>query len=422
MRFVSLANTVQYDIHGNVLQQAICLADVDANKSNELVVGTFQGELLIFKGARKTFWKKASGLGFIVAVTVGIFQERAIIFVANAEGMLYLFALKSTLERRRHASADQHASEHSYNHLPILPASPEEELKVSYSQQLICNPKVILVEEYDGEKQLIIGYYDQTLRIFSCTIHEESDARLSVRFILKLAFNVAGQIHTITSNRLNKNAYELVISQSGGNLIRFNPNEMVSTDQIPAIGRLLSTDISKHENAITEAISLENFFPNITQTDSNTVYATCTSDGSINIFSNNLEKQTRSIQLNNVLFGLQKGDFMNDGTNQLAVSSWDGDTFIIDHRFDIIRFKLDEKVRCFTAGLYAVESMNTYCFIYVTFNDKIVIVHNLELSSMKINNLATMIMMRENKLKETLSHLSSDQMKQQIVELLHTPY
>jgi len=56
-------------------------------------------------------------------------------------------------------------------------------------------------------------------------IIEEFDGRLSGRFILKHIFNIADQIHTLTSRRLTIKDYELVVSQPGGNLLRFNPNE-----------------------------------------------------------------------------------------------------------------------------------------------------------------------------------------------------
>jgi hypothetical protein len=56
-------------------------------------------------------------------------------------------------------------------------------------------------------------------------ITEEFDGRLSGGFILKHVFNMAEQIHTVTCKRISIKDYELIVSQPGGNLIRFNPNE-----------------------------------------------------------------------------------------------------------------------------------------------------------------------------------------------------
>jgi hypothetical protein len=56
-------------------------------------------------------------------------------------------------------------------------------------------------------------------------IIEEFDGRISGRFLLKHTFNIADQIHTLNSRRISTNDYELIVSQPGGNLLRFNPNE-----------------------------------------------------------------------------------------------------------------------------------------------------------------------------------------------------
>ena len=56
-------------------------------------------------------------------------------------------------------------------------------------------------------------------------ITEEFDGRLSGRFVLKHVFNIADHIHTLTARRLSIKDYELIVSQPGGNLLRFNPNE-----------------------------------------------------------------------------------------------------------------------------------------------------------------------------------------------------
>jgi hypothetical protein len=56
-------------------------------------------------------------------------------------------------------------------------------------------------------------------------ITEEFDGRLSGGFILKHVFNIPEQIHTVTCTRISIKDYEIIVSQPGGNLIRFNPNE-----------------------------------------------------------------------------------------------------------------------------------------------------------------------------------------------------
>ena len=70
-----------------------------------------------------------------------------------------------------------------------------------------------------------MGYADRSIRVFTSMIIEEFDGRLAGRFALKSVFNIAEQIYTITTRRISVKDYELIVSQPGGNLLRFNPNE-----------------------------------------------------------------------------------------------------------------------------------------------------------------------------------------------------
>ncbi|CAF4660688.1 unnamed protein product, partial [Rotaria sp. Silwood1] len=280
MTFVSPINTITLDCSGNVLPNAILLADVDATKTNKLLVGTQEGELLIFKAMRNQndaqLWRRAHGLGFITAVTVGSLitnanELRPIICVANAEGTIHLFAVRQNVQRNRVRSAGggtfsgntRNDSKLQLHGSPIILNDDEQQqqLQVVYSQQLICNPKVLLIQDFnENEKQLIISYSDRTIRIFISMIIEEYDGRLSGRFTLKHVFHVADQIHTLNSKRISNKDYELIVSQPGGNLLRFNPNEENS--------RITATDICGHTSTgWTEAIAVDKFFDE-------TIYAT----------------------------------------------------------------------------------------------------------------------------------------------------
>ena len=81
------------------------------------------------------------------------------------------------------------------------------------------------------EKHLVIGYCDRTIRVFVSLINEDSDGRFFGRFVLKNVFNTVEQIQTIYSKRLLTKDYELIVSQPGGNLLRFNPNDEISKER-----------------------------------------------------------------------------------------------------------------------------------------------------------------------------------------------
>jgi len=166
----------------------------------------------------------------------------------------------------------------------------------------------------------------------------------------------------------------------------------------------------------TEAIAVDKFYDE-------TVYATIFQDH-IDIFSNQLNKILTTIPLNvksGSLCGLQKGPVTKDNYNQLVtISSIDGDTFIIDRHSNITRFRpplssntgcggggndlisntnFCDPIQAFTSGLFGDN--NIFCLIYVlTHNDKIIIVHSIEISNTKTTNLLTTL---DEKLKEAVS-------------------
>ncbi|XP_024080582.1 KICSTOR complex protein ITFG2 isoform X2 [Cimex lectularius] len=69
MRSVCFVNKFEFDFVGKVLQDAICIGDIDNDGESELLVGNTNGDLSIFKGEK--LWQKISGLGMIASVAVG---------------------------------------------------------------------------------------------------------------------------------------------------------------------------------------------------------------------------------------------------------------------------------------------------------------------------------------------------------------
>merc|ERR1719278_375083 len=71
MRSTSFVDRLTLEIGGDIAKHGVCLGDVNSDGDYELVVGTDNGDLLIFKGNSGVPWRKCSGLGFICAVGVG---------------------------------------------------------------------------------------------------------------------------------------------------------------------------------------------------------------------------------------------------------------------------------------------------------------------------------------------------------------
>lgn len=49
MRAISLVNRIEFEFRGNVARNAIVLGDLDNDGSNELVIGSDNGKVAIFK-------------------------------------------------------------------------------------------------------------------------------------------------------------------------------------------------------------------------------------------------------------------------------------------------------------------------------------------------------------------------------------
>eukprot|EP01117_Protostelium_nocturnum_P011959 TRINITY_DN4376_c0_g1_i2.p1 TRINITY_DN4376_c0_g1~~TRINITY_DN4376_c0_g1_i2.p1 ORF type:complete len:770 (+),score=326.33 TRINITY_DN4376_c0_g1_i2:115-2424(+) len=119
---------------GNVENRAISFGDVDNDSDLELIVGSSEGHLSIFKGHQKFPWRIASKLGTISCVCVGKIdpqnnQKNSMIVVAK-EGYLFVFDdftplaknTASSISHRNAGTLSRLPSSHSFsNYQSLIP-------------------------------------------------------------------------------------------------------------------------------------------------------------------------------------------------------------------------------------------------------------------------------------------------------------
>lgn len=81
----------------------------------------------------------------------------------------------------------------------------------------------------------------------------------------------------------------------------------------------------------------------------------------------------RAIQVDHQPFALEKLDVTGNGSDDIIVCSWDGQTYILDQEKNSVAFHLDEPVKAFCCGYYTVtpEVKPVPSLVYVTFWNKV---------------------------------------------------
>lgn len=77
------------------------------------------------------------------------------------------------------------------------------------------------------------------------------------------------------------------------------------------------------------------------------------------------------------IFALTKLDVTGNGSDDIVVCSWDGQTYILDQEKNSVRFHLEQPVQAFNSGYYnlAPNEPPVTCFVYVTFKNTVRIFH-----------------------------------------------
>lgn len=193
------------------------------------------------------------------------------------------------------------------------------------------------------------------------------------------------------------------------------PNEQLSRSPSNSIFKQLPLVWGRNKDISTNLITVKCHNSDSTQSGANSAeqvesyLALCTQDGNLILMNGNkLQWSMRVEQGSFNLFALSKLDITNDGNEEIAVCSWDGNTHIIDRFKNVVQFKFGENVMAFCAGQYAFTSgKNLPALVYVTSSNRVVIYWNARLSSMVPINLAVKMKHKAAQDKETRLAIST---------------
>lgn len=84
-------------------------------------------------------------------------------------------------------------------------------------------------------------------------------------------------------------------------------------------------------------------------------------------------KLFRAFAIDHQVFALTKLDVTGNGSDDIVVCCWDGQTYILDQNKNSVRFHLDEAVQAFDCGYFylSANKPNVTCLVYVTFKNTV---------------------------------------------------
>ncbi|CAG8484124.1 19003_t:CDS:10 [Dentiscutata erythropus] len=440
MKSICLVDKLIWNFPGNMNPHAFAFGDVDNDEDNEFVIGNLNGELSVFKGnpieGRPIM--TVSGLGTITCVAVGDIKNsgKNSIVCVNAEGDCNIFDMTkhnstSTTEEENIPTSTRRISEAL---APMIKPNVNDYSKLTFTVPVNCNHILIADIDGDGMNEIILARTDRILHVYSYETSLPAEGstvnKPSSKDQQNLLTRSGNLITEITTNRTSKdkpNVNEtsptlkekkkwffsgqitslstatdpqtssplLLVGQPGGHFMIIDKNEnrtcptQTSNDlQCPDETTEVSTEIAKGLK-----------WKNGKNSD---VIALVTMDGNFTFFDLQTSTMSRhELQVTHKLFGVAAIDFTCDeteiplnerGDDVFVACTWNGNTYIIDLDFNMVKFEFEGRVCAFAAGKYAVTpGCNIPCFIYVDFEDHITVYHNLLIDTKPVRNFVELM-------------------------------
>ncbi|XP_060873368.1 KICSTOR complex protein ITFG2-like [Metopolophium dirhodum] len=364
-----------FELPGNVLNSAIALGDVDNDNEIELVIGSVEGDLFIFKGHQLI--QKISALGIITAIAIGDLMHCGsnAVIVITGDGWCHIYLCLKCSE---------------------LDPSDECIMKLEpvHHQRIPANTKVILLGDMDsdGMLELIIGSTDKVVHSFRW-IQNVAAGRL----VPLHKWGCANQIGSIILIKDDKNQPCLLVSQPGITAMRFycpitfpefienkikyeNENELPIELFNASISSVMIGDLKVDIECDQELFDKNDHLYGIASLDGLVMLA----KKETILWSKNIDQE---------LFIISKLSIADDGPDYLITCSLNGDTIIVDQKSQHSTFKFGESVSAFCCGMYTVKpnTKSMPSFVFITNSQKVYVYYGLKLPSTCVQSLSKCI-------------------------------
>ncbi|XP_076064601.1 KICSTOR complex protein ITFG2-like [Oratosquilla oratoria] len=373
MRVVAYVEHLEFEFEGNIVKNAICLGDVDNDGQNELVVGSENGNLALFKGENKRPIRTASDLGMVTAIAVGDLLNvgRNVLVVVTGCGYVYIYDFEGDVSE----------------------GSSERLLQPMHAQRIPANVKVLLIEDVNGDGfyEMVVALTDRVVRTYRWVRSDDCSGDKPVGKLVGLnKWELAEQIGSITPHKDAQGHPSLLVAQPGGTyfslLVRSaNPDNGTDTfDESTATYEPLASARLRNPNIDTEICG------NLKEGSGETAFAVATLDGTLMLVRDG--KIRSNLQVDHQLFALFGLDVTGDGNDEVVACAWDGNTYIVTHSGEAVRYTFDEPVSTFTAGYYGHGGTQVPCLVYATFNNRIFLYHDIRTPHIGTVNLTDLLM------------------------------
>eukprot|EP00116_Pleurobrachia_bachei_P005269 sb/3465531/ len=357
VRTVSFVQRYTFEFDGTLLPEAVTLGDFDNDGCNELCIGNVDGDLYIYKMKEERWMKR--NLGMITCLGIGDIKNKGdnSLVVITGEGLCYIFDHEMILE-----SKDKKES---------------IEIPHTYKQKFPLNIAQLVITDVSnrGANDLVV-VLDTVVRMYSWD--PDSEDRLVPQD--KQSYNFRREVAAISVNTLSDGQTILIvcIPYDGIRVLKAIRSETGFEGWEPV------TQVAKFTSPVRDVIG--NIRCN-EEVGEDGMVSFVTLEGLLTM--NRGEQELWSLQLDMPIFALLKMDIDNDDNDEVVACSWDGQTFFVDHKKNICKYRFEENVaiRGFCAGQYAIgPDGNKPSLVYIT-NGHVVIYYNVQLTSLGVQTL-----------------------------------